>query len=58
MLLTDELLGFVLAGLALTGSPGPANLGLAAAGAAFGVRRGPSADKGGAVAMRQASHTM
>lgn len=40
MLLTDELLGFVLAGLALTGSPGPANLGLAAAGAAFGVRRG------------------
>ena len=40
MLLTDELLGFALAGLALTGSPGPANLALAATGAAFGVRRG------------------
>lgn len=34
----DALLGFALAGLALTGSPGPANLALAAAGAAFGVR--------------------
>jgi len=40
MILTDELLGFALAGLALTGSPGPANLALAATGAAFGVRRG------------------
>lgn len=36
----NELLAFVLAGLALTGSPGPANLSLAAAGAAFGVRQG------------------
>lgn len=39
MFFADELSGFLLAGLALTGSPGPANLGLAAAGAAFGVRR-------------------
>jgi threonine/homoserine/homoserine lactone efflux protein len=37
--LTDDLPGFVLAAFALTGSPGPANMGLAAAGAAFGVRR-------------------
>lgn len=35
----DGLLGFLLAGLALAGSPGPATLSLAAAGAAFGVRR-------------------
>lgn len=35
----EELASFVLAGSALTGSPGPATLGLAAAGAAFGVRR-------------------
>lgn len=35
----SELLPFLLAGLALTGSPGPANLGLAAMGAAFGARR-------------------
>lgn len=35
----QDLPSFVLAGLALTGSPGPATLGLAAAGAAFGVRR-------------------
>ena len=35
----DGLLGFILAGLALTGSPGPATLSLAAAGAAFGARR-------------------
>jgi threonine/homoserine/homoserine lactone efflux protein len=35
----DQLPSFVLAGIALTGSPGPATLGLAAAGAAFGVRR-------------------
>lgn len=33
-------LGFVLAGFALAGSPGPATLSLAAAGAAFGARRG------------------
>jgi threonine/homoserine/homoserine lactone efflux protein len=35
----DALPGFVLAGLALAGSPGPATLSLAAAGAAFGTRR-------------------
>jgi threonine/homoserine/homoserine lactone efflux protein len=35
----DGLLGFALAGLALAGSPGPATLSLAAAGAAFGARR-------------------
>lgn len=35
----EELPGFVLAGLALAGSPGPAVLSLAAAGAAFGARR-------------------
>lgn len=36
----DGLLGFMLAGLALAGSPGPATLSLAATGAAFGARRG------------------
>lgn len=36
----DALPGFVLAGLALAGSPGPATLSLAAAGAAFGARQG------------------
>ena len=36
----EGLLGFVLAGVALAGSPGPATLSLAAAGAAFGARRG------------------
>ena len=36
----DGLPGFLLAGLALAGSPGPATLSLAAAGAAFGTRRG------------------
>jgi threonine/homoserine/homoserine lactone efflux protein len=36
----DGLPGFILAGLALAGSPGPATLSLAAAGAAFGARRG------------------
>lgn len=36
----DGLFGFVLAALALTGSPGPATLSLAATGAAFGARRG------------------
>lgn len=36
----EELLGFVLAALALAGSPGPATLSLAATGAAFGARRG------------------
>lgn len=34
-----DLLGFLLAGVALAGSPGPANLSLAGAGAAFGARR-------------------
>ncbi len=36
----DGLLGFLLAALALVGSPGPATLSLAATGAAFGARRG------------------
>ena len=36
----EGLLGFILAGLALAGSPGPATLSLAATGAAFGARRG------------------
>jgi threonine/homoserine/homoserine lactone efflux protein len=36
----DALPAFILAGLALAGSPGPANLSLAATGAAFGARRG------------------
>jgi threonine/homoserine/homoserine lactone efflux protein len=36
----EGLLGFVLAALALAGSPGPATLSLAATGAAFGARRG------------------
>ena len=36
----EGLLGFVLAGFALTGSPGPNTLSLAATGAAFGARRG------------------
>jgi len=36
----ENLLGFLLAGLALIGSPGPATLSLAATGAAFGARRG------------------
>jgi threonine/homoserine/homoserine lactone efflux protein len=35
----DQLFGFVLAGLALAGSPGPNTLSLAASGAAFGARR-------------------
>jgi threonine/homoserine/homoserine lactone efflux protein len=35
----DALPGFLLAGIALAGSPGPATLSLAAAGAAFGARR-------------------
>ena len=35
----EHLLGFVLAGLALAGSPGPNTLSLAASGAAFGARR-------------------
>jgi threonine/homoserine/homoserine lactone efflux protein len=38
----DGLVGFVLAGVALAGSPGPATLSLAAAGAAFGAARGLS----------------
>lgn len=36
----ETLLGFIAAGLALAGSPGPATLSLAATGAAFGARRG------------------
>jgi threonine/homoserine/homoserine lactone efflux protein len=36
----DGLPGFVLAGVALAGSPGPATLSLAATGAAFGARNG------------------
>ncbi|MGQ9367926.1 LysE family translocator [Azospirillum sp. ST 5-10] len=36
----DGWLGFVLAGCALAGSPGPATLSLAATGAAFGARGG------------------
>lgn len=39
MPLFDALPGFILAGFALAGSPGPANTVLAAAGAAFGLRR-------------------
>ena len=35
----ENIPGFLLAGLALAGSPGPATLSLAAAGAAFGTRR-------------------
>jgi threonine/homoserine/homoserine lactone efflux protein len=38
-MLPEDLPSFVLAGFALTGSPGPATLGLAASGAAFGVGR-------------------
>jgi len=36
----QDVLGFVLAGFALAGSPGPNTLSLAATGAAFGARRG------------------
>src|SRR5262245_20531983 len=36
----DGSLGFILAGFALAGSPGPNTLSLAATGAAFGARRG------------------
>jgi threonine/homoserine/homoserine lactone efflux protein len=36
----DGLIGFLIAGFALAGSPGPATLSLAATGAAFGGRRG------------------
>lgn len=36
----DGWIGFALAGLALAGSPGPATLSLAAAGVAFGSKRG------------------
>jgi threonine/homoserine/homoserine lactone efflux protein len=39
MLHTADLPGFIFAAFALTGSPGPANMALAAAGAAFGLRR-------------------
>src|SRR2546430_6379182 len=36
----EGIFGFILAGLALAGSPGPATLSLAATGAAFGARGG------------------
>lgn len=36
----EDLFGFILAGFALAGSPGPANISLAAVGAAHGSRRG------------------
>lgn len=36
----EQWFGFILAALALAGSPGPATLSLAATGAAFGCRRG------------------
>ena len=36
----EGLFGFILAGFAMVGSPGPATLSLAATGAAFGARRG------------------
>ncbi len=36
----ENLLGFIAAGVALAGSPGPNTLSLAATGAAFGARRG------------------
>ena len=36
----EGLLGFIVAGFALAGSPGPGTLSLAATGAAFGPRRG------------------
>jgi threonine/homoserine/homoserine lactone efflux protein len=35
----ENLIAFLLAGLALTGSPGPATMGIAAVAAAFGARR-------------------
>ncbi|MFC3230578.1 LysE family translocator [Marinibaculum pumilum] len=40
MAMIEVLPGFLLAGLALAGSPGPATLSIAAAGAAFGPGRG------------------
>jgi threonine/homoserine/homoserine lactone efflux protein len=40
MVSESELVGFIVAGFALTGSPGPATLSLAAAAAAFGARGG------------------
>lgn len=36
----DDLIAFILVGFALTGSPGPATLSLAATGAAYGFRAG------------------
>lgn len=36
----EGFFGFLLAGIAMVGSPGPATMSLAATGAAFGVRRG------------------
>ena len=35
----ESVAAFVIAAFALTGSPGPATLGLSATGAAFGLRR-------------------
>ncbi len=37
--MSEDFPGFVLAAIALAGSPGPANMALAASGAAFGLRR-------------------
>ena len=42
----QDLASFVLAGIALTGSPGPANLALSASAAAFGVGRSLSLSAG------------
>lgn len=47
----NDLLPFLLAGLALTGSPGPANLSLAAMGAAFGARRSLAYQAGAVIGM-------
>lgn len=37
--MSEDFTGFVLAAIALAGSPGPANMALAASGAAFGLKR-------------------
>lgn len=39
MVLTEDLSAFIIAGIALAGSPGPATLSLAAAAAGFGIRK-------------------
>ncbi len=46
-----DLAAFLLAGLALTGSPGPANLSLAAMGASFGARRSRAYQAGAVLGM-------